>query len=1132
MIKTDINAPLRIVTATSLYDGHDATINIMRRIMQDKGAEVVHLGHNRGAKEIVSTALEEDAGAIAITSYQGGHNEYLKYIYDMLKENDAAEIKIFGGGGGVITPAEIKELEAYGICKIFSPADGAKMGLEGMIDFIMSKIQPANFEIDKLAYYLQNIDRCLPRAITLVEYLITLDEWSNEHENIFNQQLDKCKWAGKVVGFSGVGGSGKSSLIDEIVRNFQNTFDDKKLGIIAVDPSKVDKGALLGDRIRMNSVPHKNTFMRSIATRKSLTSLSNATKKIVDLYKMANFDLIILETAGTGQNDLGTHGIADLNVYVMTPEYGAALQLEKINLIDCSDIIVINKFDKEHAEDALYEVRKQFIRSHKIFTTDTLNTPVYKTVASSFNDKSTNYFFKNLLFSLGMSDSISESIPDVSTDTIIPKENNHYLSNIAQKVDGYFKDADNQIKYANELYAIRYTKKIVGEKSRMPTSDNKSSDLNINNMEETLNIIEKKIKNKLTKENLLLIEKWPEIKKTYSKDYLQFKVREKEIQYSIRSVTLSGSSVPKISLPKSDNYGEILKYQLKENLPGYFPFTGGVFPLKRQDENPTRMFAGEGTPEKTNRRFHYLSKDQSFNRLSTAFDSITLYGHNPDRRPDIYGKIGNAGVSIATLDDAKKLYSGFNLMDPNTSVSMTINGPSPIILAMFFNTAIDQQVEKYLKENGAWSDAVRKIDQFYRHSGVKRPLYSSSFGLNNVNDCNHLGIGTLGISGDRLVEEDIYINIKTDVLQNIRGTLQADILKEDQAQNTCLFSIEFALKLMGSVQVFFADNNIKNFYSISVSGYHMAEAGANPITQLAFTLANGFTYVEYFISLGLKVDDFAKNISFFFSNGLDIEYSVIGRVARRIWAIAMKFIYSADEKSQKLKYHIQTSGRSLHAQEMAFNDIRTTLQALVAIYDNCNSLHTNAYDEAVTTPTEESVRRALAIQMIANSEFGVTKNENPLQGSYLIEELTDLVEKAVLDEFKKISRRGGVLGAMESRYQRNKIQSESSYYEHLKNSGELPIIGVNTFVREDETTDDEITLSRSTDEEKNWQINNLQLFHKIHNDKSDLYLKRLMDTISSDNNVFEELMETVKYCSLGQITNKLFGLGGEYRRNM
>ncbi len=1118
---------VRIVTATSLFDGHDASINIFRRIMQDKGAEVIHLGHNRSAYEIVNAAIEENAQAIAVTSYQGGHVEFFKYMYDLLKEYGSEEVRIFGGGGGVIVPEEIKELEDYGIAKIFSPQDGVEMGLEGMVEYLIKLSDFPRYNEKDLELYLSDINKYLPKAISLVEDLMTRSKWTDEHQKILDNYFEKAESSTKVIGFTGPGGAGKSTLVDEILRRFTNTFDGKRIGVIGIDPTRKSGGALLADRIRMNTLPHKNAYMRSITTKEANTSVSHSTENIIKLFKIAGFDGVILETAGSGQSDVEIVHLADVNVYVTTPEYGSALQLEKIGMLEYADMVVLNKFDKENAEDALFEIRKQYARNFKLFDKDLEDLPVYGTMASRFNDNATTYFFYKLMQRVGFVDDIPSDVQvmrKTENVSLIPATRTRYLSEIADTVRDYHKYVDSQVKIASNLYGLEKAKKHIKEIQG-------SNEEDIARVERVINEQIEKLEEQLDENAYKLLKEWPEIKEKYSKDKFVAKIRNQDVVYDLKTKTLSGNYIPKVKLPESEDYGEVLKYRLKENVPGEFPYTSGVFPLKRQDERPTRMFAGEGTPERTNKRFHYLSKGQPFSRLSTAFDSITLYGEDPDKRPDIYGKIGNSGVSVPTVDDAKKLYSGFDLCDKNTSVSMTINGPAPMMLAMFLNAAIDQQVEKYLRENGLFGKAMDKIDKYYKELGVPRPIYNTNFGVKEANIENHLGLGLLGVPGDFVVDKDVYSEIKKRTLNVVRGTVQADILKEDQAQNTCLFSTDFSLKLMGDIQEYFIKNDVRNYYSVSISGYHIAEAGANPVTQLAFTLANGFTYVEYYLARGMNIDDFAKNLSFFFSNGMDIEYAVIGRVARRIWAITMKDKYGASTRSQKLKYHIQTSGRSLHAMEISFNDIRTTLQGLMAIYDNCNSLHTNAYDEAITTPTEESVRRALAIQMIINSEFGMTKNENPLQGCYIIEMLTDLVEAEVLEEFDRLSKRGGVLGAMESRYQRNKIQEESLYYEKLKNTGELPIIGVNTFISDNPETS-ATELSRSTEEEKKQQIETLKAFHHRNKEKAKEYLGRLEKVAMEGGNIFEELMETVKYCSLGQITHTLFRVGGKYRRNM
>ena len=1126
MSYTPVNK-VRIVTAASLFDGHDAAINIMRRILQSKGAEIIHLGHNRSVKEIVETAIEEDVQGIAITSYQGGHVEFFKYMKDLLDENGCGHIKIFGGGGGTILPDEIEELHKYGIARIYSPDDGRKLGLEGMIDDV---IRQCDSQLNGKADYntVMRLEeakdvRKIAREITNAENSISKTKTKNSKSNI------------PVLGITGTGGAGKSSVTDEIVRRFLNNFSDKTIAVISVDPSKKKTGgALLGDRIRMNSISHPRAYMRSLATRDDNTALSGAVNDAIEICRTAGFDFIILESAGVGQSDASILDYCDVSMYVMTPEYGAASQLEKINMLDFADLVCINKFDKAGALDALSEVKKQYKRNHKLFTAKDEELPIVGTMASKFNDDGVNQLFKLLLKKIEDKTSINfgqYKFADTAkvSQAIIPSNRVRYLSEISESNRAYDQLVREQSGIASKLYRLEGAKEIL---------KNKGS-------KELLEIIEGQINfytEQLTPVAKKLITNWQEKQKAYSQDFYEYNVRDKVIRQPMTSKSLSGTRIPKVVLPKFNDWGDILRWQAQENVPGHFPFTAGVFPLKREGEDPTRMFAGEGGPERTNKRFHYVSVDQPAKRLSTAFDSVTLYGEDPDLRPDIYGKVGNSGVSIATVDDAKKLYSGFNLCDPKTSVSMTINGPAPMILAFFLNAAIDQQCEKYILANNLKEEVNRIIEKKYKAGEL--PSYTGTDGnpvipqkgelkgaLPAGND--GLGLRLLGLSGSDVLPADVYTKIKAEALQQVRGTVQADILKEDQAQNTCIFSTEFALKLMGDVQEYFINNSVRNFYSVSISGYHIAEAGANPITQLAFTLANGFTYVEYYLSRGMNIDEFAPNLSFFFSNGMDPEYSVIGRVARRIWAKAMKYKYKANKRSQMLKYHIQTSGRSLHAQEIDFNDIRTTLQALYAIYDNCNSLHTNAYDEAITTPTEESVRRAMAIQLIINRELGTAKTENFIQGSFALEELTQLVEEAVLAEFDRLTERGGVLGAMERMYQRNKIQEESLYYEHQKHTGELPLVGVNTFLNKSGSpTIIPGEVIRSTKSEKEQQISNLHAFWKRNEEKSASMLERLKKVAIENGNLFEELMETVKYCSLGQITHALYEVGGQYRRNM
>ncbi len=1104
---------IRIVTAASLFDGHDAAINIMRRIMQAKGAEIIHLGHNRSAHEIVEAAIEEDVQGIAITSYQGGHVEFFKYIKDIHDQNGCSGIKIFGGGGGTILPQEIAELHKYGITKIYSPDDGRRMGLEGMIEDVLNR---CNFPLNGNGDYKNKMTLGEYKDVRKIARQIT-----NAENDITSSAVRPQPSTIPVLGITGTGGAGKSSVTDEIVRRFLNSFRDKTIAVISVDPSKKKTGgALLGDRIRMNSISHPRAYMRSLATRDTNTALSSAMQESIDICKAAAFDFIILESAGVGQSDASIIDYCDVSLYVMTPEYGAASQLEKINMLDYADVVAINKFDKAGALDALSDVRKQYKRNHSLWNAKDEELPVLGTAANKFNDEGVNKLFALLLEKIKLKCHIewgtftADNTGSLNT-YIIPPNRARYLSEIVESNRKYDEWVKEQCAVATKLYQITGTLQLEEFK--------KSSELRniLTHFEKQLNPDCKK-----------LIEQWPALLNKYSKDFFEYEVRDKIIQQPLTTLSLSGTKIPKVVLPKYKDWGDILQWQLKENIPGEFPFTAGVFELKRANEDPTRMFAGEGGPERTNKRFHYVSLNQPAIRLSTAFDSVTLYGEDPDHRPDIYGKVGNSGVSIATIDDAKKLYSGFDLCDPKTSVSMTINGPASILLAFFMNAAIDQVCEKWIEVNGEWEMVNSAVERKFIH--LPKPSYYNPASPERLPEGNNgLGLKLLGLSGDEVLPKKVYHKIKGEALAKVRGTVQADILKEDQAQNTCIFSTEFALKLMGDVQQYFIDNQIRNFYSVSISGYHIAEAGANPITQLAFTLSNGFTYVEYYLSRGMHIDDFAQNLSFFFSNGMDAEYSVIGRVARRIWAKAMKYVYKANERSQKLKYHIQTSGRSLHAQEIDFNDIRTTLQALYAIYDNCNSLHTNAYDEAITTPTEESVRRAMAIQLIINRELGSAKTENFMQGSFAIEELTDLVEDAVLKEFDRITERGGVLGAMERMYQRNKIQEESLHYESLKHTGELPIVGVNTFLnKKGSPTILPNEVIRSTSEEKEQQIQNLHAFHQRNKSVAVEKLNKLKSVAINNGNLFEELMETVKYCSLGQITHALYEVGGQYRRSM
>lgn len=1064
---------IRFITASSLFDGHDASINIMRRILQSSGAEVIHLGHNRSVKEVVQAAIQEDVQGIAVSSYQGGHIEYFQYMIDLLKENGAEHIHVFGGGGGTIIPKEVRQLHEYGVIKIFTPEDGRTSGLQGMINTMLESCDFATpFDREMDAERIKQGDRiALARFITAYERgEITAKEMST----YFPTKTDSLI---PVLGITGTGGAGKSSLTDELIRRFLHEIDDKKIAIISVDPTKRKTGgALLGDRIRMNAIFSERIYMRSLATRDAQSELSKATAEIVRMLRATDFDLIIIETSGIGQGDAAIEQLADLSLYVMTAEYGAPTQLEKIDMIDFADFIAINKFEQKGSLDALAQVQKQYERSRMLYGKPHESFPIFGTIASQFNDVGVNALFAaiteklNSAFAWNVQTDRIKKLATEKRRTVIPNDRIHYLREISMTVRHYHQQVEAQVEHARNLYHLTNSKKLLND--------------------EVANVIDEKyavIKKQLTNETAEKLIQWDKQKEKYEADTFTFQVRDKKITIDLTTTTLSGLKIPKVKFPSFADWGDRVRWLYKENVPGEFPYTAGVFPFKRQGEDPTRQFAGEGTPDRTNRRFHYLSEGETAKRLSTAFDSVTLYGEDPAYEPDVYGKVGESGVNVCTLDDMKKLYAGFDLTAPSTSVSMTINGPAPIILAMYFNTAIDQQIQKLMKDEG------------------------------------------------REPTKDEYERIKRETLQVVRGTVQADILKEDQGQNTCIFSTEFALKMMGDIQAYFIERKVRNYYSVSISGYHIAEAGANPITQLAFTLANGFTYVEYYLSRGMDIDDFAPNLSFFFSNGLDPEYTVIGRVARRIWAIAMREKYGASERSQKLKYHIQTSGRSLHAQEIDFNDIRTTLQALLAIQDNTNSLHTNAYDEAITTPTEESVRRALAIQLIINREFGLTKNENSLQGSFIVEELTDLVEEAVLQEFERINDRGGVLGAMERQYQRGKIQEESLYYEHLKHSGDLPIIGVNTYLNPHanrEESIDTMELARATTEEKELQITNLQQFKEKHRDVVEDALQRLQRVAKENGNIFAELMETVKVASLGQITESLYEVGGEYRRNM
>jgi len=1133
---------VRIVTAASLFDGHDAAINIMRRIIQSTGCEVIHLGHDRSVEEVVNCAIQEDVQAIAMTSYQGGHTEYLKYMYDLLIEKGAGHIKVFAGGGGTILPEEIKELHEYGIARIYHPDDGRAMGLQGMINDLVKK---SDFPVgDKLTNEISTVS---DKKVTSISRLISAAENYPEQAKSVMEEIHTMaeKVKTPILGITGTGGAGKSSLVDELVRRFLLDFPEKNIAIVSVDPSKRKTGgALLGDRIRMNAVKNERVYMRSLATRQSNLALSKHVAEALLILKAANYDLIILETSGIGQSDTEIMDHSDVSLYVMTPEFGAATQLEKIDMLDFADLVAINKFDKRGSLDALRDVKKQYMRNNNLWDTPQEKLPVFGTIASQFNDPGMNTLYKAIMDKIvertetnelesnfHISDEMSEKI------FVIPPSRTRYLSEISENNRAYDTWAKEQSEVAQQLYGIYKTiESVCGSipeiEKGIIQSEQVLNQLTNDKQKEFAELLISefdRVKMNLDPHNFENIQNWAEKVKKYKDTLYVFKVRDKEIKIETHSESLSHLQIPKVALPKYTAWGDLLTWILQENVPGEFPYTSGLYPFKRTGEDPSRMFAGEGGPERTNKRFHYVSQGMPAKRLSTAFDSVTLYGNNPDARPDIYGKVGNSGVSICCLDDAKKLYSGFDLSHPLTSVSMTINGPAPMLLGFFMNAAIDQNCEKYIRENGLEKEVEAKIVEKYKKAGTQRPAYQGELPEGN----DGLGLMLLGVTGDEVLPQDIYKKIKAETLTQVRGTVQADILKEDQAQNTCIFSTEFALRLMGDVQEYFIDQGVRNFYSVSISGYHIAEAGANPITQLALTLANGFTYVEYYLSRGMDINKFGPNLSFFFSNGIDPEYAVIGRVARKIWAKAMKNKYKANPRAQMLKYHIQTSGRSLHAQEIDFNDIRTSLQALYAIYDNCNSLHTNAYDEAITTPTEESVRRAMAIQLIINKELGLTKNENPIQGSFIIEELTNLVEEAVLMEFDRITERGGVLGAMETMYQRSKIQEESMYYETLKHNGEFPIIGVNTFLSKNGSpTIVPAEVIRASEEEKQYQLEMLQNLHKTNGDKLETELAKIQQAAIKNENIFEYLMEATKVCSLGQITNSLFEVGGQYRRNM
>ncbi len=1127
--------PLRFITAASLFDGHDAAINLIRRLLQQHGAEVIHLGHNRSVREIVRAALQEDADAIAVSSYQGGHNEYFAYMVDMLREEGAEHIRVIVGGGGTIAPHEIEVLEKHGVEKIYTPHDGMEMGLNGMIDDVFARVRAWTKPQVDGAGARPGDHQAIGQTISRLELAEESDPALEKLRKTWRATTNKPP----VVGLTGTGGAGKSSLTDELLNRFRRHYPDLRIAVLAVDPTRRRTGgALLGDRIRMNSLDDDAIYMRSIATRRQHLATSAVLADTIQYLRCCGFGLILVETAGIGQSDTEIVDLVDFSCYVMTSDYGAASQLEKIDMLDFADLVVINKFEKRGAKDALRDVKKQWRRNRLKFDLPDDKVPVYPTIASQFNDPGVNRMFKGLIDAMVAKLDLSKDAWKLTGDfaevalekhALIPGSRERYLAEIAEQGRRQHERIRRQAEAATLAHSC-YQALVALEDASLPEplqpyAGNALTEGNDNSLR-TLRQRYNAALDEISAEGIALLREWPQVMEGARSEQYSYLVRGKEITGENYTASLSHLQIPKLGLPRYQDWGDILRWRMEENLPGYYPYTAGVYPYRRTGEDPARMFAGEGTPERTNRRFHYVSQGLPAARLSTAFDSVTLYGEDPDPRPDIYGRIGNSGVSIASVDDMKKLYSGFDLTAPTTSVSMTINGPAPMILAMFMNAAIDQQIEKHLRESGQWEATEKKIRAMYADGlqpGYNRDLPEGHDGM---------GLGLLGVSGDKVVDADTYAKIKARVLSTVRGTVQADILKEDQAQNTCIFSTDFALRMMGDVQQYFIDNNVRNFYSVSISGYHIAEAGANPISQLAFTLANGFTLLEYYLARGMNVDEFAPNFSFFFSNGMDPEYAVIGRVARRIWARALRDIYGADSRAQMLKYHIQTSGRSLHAQEIQFNDIRTTLQALYALYDNCNSLHTNAYDEAITTPTEESVRRALAIQLIINKELGLNKNENPIQGSFIIEELTDLVEEAVYKEFERISERGGVLGAMETMYQRGRIQEESLYYEAKKHDGSMPIVGVNTFRGREEENIEEPELIRSTEEEKQAQIDAVRHLRSHHASSADVALSGLQRVASEGGNLFAELMETVKTCTLGQISQALYEVGGRYRRNM